>query len=132
MEDRFLQINLNNSRVAQDMFTKNCRSWNINIALVAEPNCVPPHWIADNSSSVAIACNYKNKIKCVKLVQGNGIVVAGYGDVLIIACYLSPNLGLDTFLQQLDTIAELVRNRGEKHVLFIGRLLQCHPHYLGF
>lgn len=49
---RFIQMNLNNSRVAQDLLMQNMREGEVEVAIISEINFVPrtSEWIVDSSA----------------------------------------------------------------------------------
>lgn len=120
MVDKFLQSNLNTSRLAQDNFLKRFCDWNINIAILSEPNYVSKNWIVGTSFSVAIVSNVNNDKSCVKLTAGDGYVAALYGSIIIIACYFRPNVALRLFKKQLEELAVIFRSYGNRQFILAG------------
>lgn len=99
-------INLNNSFIAQSFFEKRFFEWSINLAIVTEPNYVKNSWFSDNSNKVAVVVDRRSKALCKLICSGEGFVAVMFQEILILACYISPNMLLNEFSCILDRLGK--------------------------
>ncbi|CAH2045681.1 unnamed protein product, partial [Iphiclides podalirius] len=95
----FLQINLNHCAGAQDLLFQALAQWQIGLAVVAEPYCIPANWIGDATGTAAIYVPDGTTPLSVK-ERGNGFVAADWGKYTIFSVYFSPN----KTLAELETL----------------------------
>lgn len=70
---RILQINLQNSREAQDILFKNMADWQVDLAVVEKPNNIPCSsvWSGDETSKAAIVLNAPvRNTSCIRVCNG--------------------------------------------------------------
>lgn len=105
MVNKFLQINLNRSQVAQDML-QNFNAWNIDVVIISEPNYSPSSWLSDLTCSAAILFNPSHRFYIID--KGPGFVAARFGDLIVISCYYSPKLSVDEFKASLILLHNMI------------------------
>lgn len=91
MAVKLLQVNLNHSRRAQDLFCYALER-GIGLGIVAEPYRVPdknPNWAGDDDGSVVRNTAFRSPPLTVK-ERGRGYVAVEWGSTTYIACYAPP------------------------------------------
>ncbi|XP_041973293.1 uncharacterized protein LOC121728990 [Aricia agestis] len=118
----FLQGNGNHSAAAQDLFLQSMAEWHVDVAVLAEPYCVPPqpHWAGDDQGSVAILVRPGAGPPLIPRMRGPGYVVAVWGEYAIIGVYFSPNRNLAALEQFLDALGPLIRRLAPLPVIVAG------------
>lgn len=117
---KYILANFNSSSVAQDLLFKRIHDWNIDFTIIAEPNFIAEHWFTDTSKKVAIAADKRVRLFCILEVIGDGFLSMSFHDILFIAAYLSPNLDIEIFCEQIDAIAEILKKYRGKKVILLG------------
>lgn len=107
---RLLQANLNNCRAAQDLLmqTDNEKEHKIDVSLISEPHRIPndPTWAVSTNGTAGIHWNASGSsgIGLLKK-QDRFSVVMQWSDLMVISCYISPNVDdrvYEEFLDELD------------------------------
>lgn len=105
---RLLQANLNNCRAAQDLLMQTEREHRIDISLISEPHRIPSDstWVASTNGTAAIHWNV-NDLPCTEVLkkQGHFSVAMQRNDLIVMSCYISPNVDdrvYEEFLDELD------------------------------
>lgn len=126
---RLIQANLNHSARAQDLLVQTMAEWDISIGIVAEPYMVRAdnnNWTSDELDSIAIIIRRGDIEKLspplTTIGRGEGYVMAGWGDWIIIGVYFSPNKNLSEFEQFLDRVEIVVRQSLPGKVIVAGDL----------
>ncbi|KAL4705429.1 hypothetical protein ACJJTC_002267 [Scirpophaga incertulas] len=90
-----LQGNINHSAAAQDLLCATAVEWRAGLAIVAEPYYVPPqsdNWLQSTDGTAAIVrVGAGSSPSLVLRERGNGFVAAGWGGIVVISTYFSPN-----------------------------------------
>jgi hypothetical protein len=116
MELKILQINLDRTRAAHDLFAAEVEMSNIDIAIVAEPNkkiAETANWDVDRKGDCAIICLNK---KCSPeiVTRGNGYIAVRLQKLTIYSCYISPNCNLPEYERYMDELFDSVsRQQGD-------------------
>lgn len=108
---KYMQLNLNNCRAAQDLLSQTTRELNIDVAILSEPhsNGNSGTWTADTSGKAAIWSCGRSPLQICQHTQANGFVRAEVNGTHIVSCYLAPSLTTEEFADTLHRIAEDVR-----------------------
>lgn len=118
-----LQINLNRSYGAQNLFVQTMAEREIDIGIISEPNNCPssnPLWIVDRLGLAAIVWKASLPFRCIPLVKGQGYVAARCGDITIVSCYLSPNMPLAEYSLAMQELSEILSKIHPSPVLLAG------------
>lgn len=118
---RILQINLGRRRRATDLLYKFAQEQRTDIIIVSEPNllaCSTVDWQKDRKNDVAIKILH-NHIKIYDKGSGDGYAWIEMADLVIIGCYISPNVSLETYDNYLYNLQCLYRAQ-TKNVIFCG------------
>lgn len=119
-----LQINLNRSHGAQNLFFQVMAERDVGIGIISEPNNCPsstnPLWIVDDTGLAAIVWRPSLPFRCIPLFKGRGYVAARCGDMAIVACYLSPNLRLAEYSLAMQELSEVLSKIRPTPVLLAG------------
>lgn len=109
---KFLQVNLNRSRPAQDLALQLCTEEKIGVAILSEHHTTPnhPHWASSTDSLAAIHWRPRNcPNPCRSIATGEGYVAARVGTYIVFSCYFSPNRSLAEFEGYLERLSVEVR-----------------------
>lgn len=121
---RCLQINLNRSYGAQNLLMQLMAERDIGIGIISEPNNCPPSsnplWITDRTGLAAIVWRPSLPFRCIPLRSGPGYVAAQCGDIVIVACYLSPNMPLVEYSLAMQELSEVLLGVRPSPVLLAG------------
>ena len=102
---KFIQINLNHCKVAQDLLSQTIYEMKTDVAIICEQyEDLSENWICDSSRKVAIwACGNFAIQKCNQSTQ-DGFIHATVNGVHIFSCYAPPSLSSQEFEQFLDRL----------------------------
>ncbi|XP_026733956.1 uncharacterized protein LOC113498217 [Trichoplusia ni] len=118
---RFLQVNINHCRAAQDLLVQTFAEWLMDVAVVAEPYSVPGSWLGDDNGSVALLTRSSTDSPPLSLLErGQGYVAAAWGDIALIGVYFSPNRPLADFESFLEVLARVADRVAQSWVLVVG------------
>ena len=111
----FLQINLQGSRLAQDLLWTMTAAKEIGVAIVSEPYNVSgiAGWYTDRTGWAAIGIP-DGKVVPREVEQGDGFVAIVLGACTVYSCYISPNSTLNEYKAYLNRLAtSLFRRQGQ-------------------
>ncbi|KAL4702387.1 hypothetical protein ACJJTC_005663 [Scirpophaga incertulas] len=104
-----LQGNINHSAAAQDLLCATAVEWRAGLAIVAEPYYVPPqsdNWLQSTDGTAAIVrVGAGSSPSLVLRERGKGFVAAGWGGIVVISTYFSPNrarAAFQVFLAEME------------------------------
>ncbi|XP_039749270.1 uncharacterized protein LOC120626056 [Pararge aegeria] len=119
----FLLANLNHSARAQDLLMQHMAEWQIKVVTAAEPYFIPPqpNWAGDTEGSVAIVVP-GHGVPLVPIRNGPGFVTVGWGELILIGVYFSPNRPLSDFESYLRMLEPVVRGAAPAQVILMGDL----------
>lgn len=120
MTQHYLQINLNNSKLAQDNCMQMCKKWKIDIVIVSEPNFIPNNWYTDKTKKAAIFINTNRIISDRLIIQEEGFVAVKINRIIVISCYFSPNDNVEKFKIQLQDLNNFILLHKNEHILLSG------------
>lgn len=103
-----LQINVGRDRVAHDTAFIMAAEVDADLVIVAEPNrkiSEKRGWTTDAEKDVAIYFRNSN-IEVMEIRPGKGMIVVRLKEVMIIGCYISPNIERDRYELRLHNIME--------------------------
>ena len=105
---RFIQLNLNNCLVAQDLLRQTVAEKEIDVAIISEPYRIPvcPVWVADKTSKASIWVCGTYPFQEIAVREENGYVAAKVNGIYIFSCYAAPSLTFQEFEQLADNIAQ--------------------------
>ncbi|XP_046742523.1 uncharacterized protein LOC124409151 [Diprion similis] len=112
---RFLQINLNRSRGAQDLLSQSVLEGGVDVCLITEPHTVPPagSWLGSVDGLAAVHWRTDGHTNgCALLRRGRGYVVVRCGDIVLVSVYISPNVSLDEYSAYLDDLTSAIQSTG--------------------
>lgn len=108
---RIVQINLNNSRRAQDLLTQYMRENKIGIALISEPNAIPRgNWLGESGGVAAIHWD-RDEESCALIERGRGYVAVERDGIILVRTYCSPNTGRVEFEKLLEELGDNIVNK---------------------
>lgn len=114
---RVLQCNTNHSWPAQDLLAQCMIEKDIGVCAVAEPRHVPnsSFWFASKDGKAAWTWRPEDLSRtCALIAKGNCFVAIKYDNFHLISCYISPNVPLDEFL---DELGDIVRITGKRTII---------------
>lgn len=118
---KLLYCNLNRSRGAHDMMTKNAEELEVQIICCSEPNWdivkKDIGWFVDNRTDAAIKVIGQDKPS--EFYKGSGFVWAEFSRFFLYCCYISPNASMGEFRKYIEVVAQNVRTRN-KEVIIVG------------
>lgn len=88
--------------------------------LISEPNFIPDsiNWFGSTDGDAAIFVDYNyTKLHCNIANSSEKFVAINCGDYLIVAAYISPNLGLREFNDDLNKLTNVLGNRMDKLII---------------
>lgn len=103
---KMMQVNLGRSRNAHDLMFEDATAKNVDIVVVSEPNkkiASGTKWFTDRSSDVAIYLP-RSDVVVNRVTKGDGYLLLELERFLIVAAYVSPNIGIDDFCEKIDRI----------------------------
>ncbi|XP_011883892.1 PREDICTED: uncharacterized protein LOC105571035 [Vollenhovia emeryi] len=111
---KVLQVNLNRSRLAQDMFLHSMAERGCGLGIAAEPNRVPRHpcWAGSEDGSVAITWRRigDTHVHTSKIGGGEGWVAVKWGPLVVLGIYLRPSLSRYEYEDRLKSLEEWIRD----------------------
>lgn len=116
MAVKILQINLNHSKVAQDLAVQRAMEDGANVILVSEPYKISAHdcWFFDENGLAAI---YRNPLICkesARLIDRKPRFVAvKVGITCFYSCYISPNRSIEDFDLFLQALSDSIHLHGK-------------------
>lgn len=125
MGGTILQANVNHSAAAQDLLCHHMAEWGIDLGIVSEPYRVLPRpdWAGDSDGRIAIVHRGgPHSLPFDILTKGRGFVVVGWGEVVVVGIYQSPNEPLPTLEKLLENVEAAIRPRLAGPVLVAGDL----------
>lgn len=121
---QLLQTNVNHSRHAQDLLMYTVVEGNYELAIVAEPYKIfnNKDWISDDGESVAIFNNkYTKKYQACRLLKRNkGFIICEWQRIIIVGCYISPNVSLSEYEEFLDRMGNDISQFNGQPMLIAG------------
>lgn len=108
---KFLQINLNCCKAAQDLMHQSASENDVDFIFVSEYNSLGGnHWYPDSNGKSAIVCNFNST------VDDTGQSEPGFrwitiGEITLYSCYWSPNTTMQEYEQFLARLESSVRGR---------------------
>lgn len=109
---KVLQCNLNNSWAVRDIMLQFVAEENVDICVISEPGRVAsdsPLWFLSLNGGAAIYHRRDLAAPSLSLVKrGRRFVAVRCGDIVIAACYISPNIPINIYLEALDELEDLV------------------------
>lgn len=112
---KFLQINLNHCKVAQDLLRQRAAEEKVDIALVSDPYVVPSDgcsWLACYGTRKAAIWFASDEVTATEVHRDPEFVSATLNGVNVIICYASPNRTAAEFSDFLQRIEDHVRTIG--------------------
>lgn len=97
---KILQININHSWEAQDLFGQRAREIGVAICAISEPRRIPtsPYWFGSIDCKSAVFWLPENAVGVCKLIyRGKNFVLVKISNLFIYSCYISPNSRQDDF-----------------------------------
>ncbi|XP_060516193.1 uncharacterized protein LOC132695754 [Cylas formicarius] len=117
---RFLQINTNRIRAAQDLALATAIDMQAKVLIVSEPNRIAiqnrKDWIRDNECKAAIKV-IENNIAIKRQGSGSGYCFIETVDYTIYSCYFSGNDEIDQLDEALYEIGRRVQGNNEKAII---------------
>lgn len=105
---KFLQVNLNHCKVAQDLLRQYLFEQKVDVAVVSEPYSVPSDsssWLASSGTRRAAIWLVGEGLAVNNIHQGPEFITVWLNGVQIFSCYASPNctgVEFSNFLQRLE------------------------------
>jgi len=121
-----IQVNLNHSKLAQDLLHKLIDDNNAGLAIITEPYRVPinPCWfhsIESPPTVVILWCQTPHRFTPAQHIEsGDGFVIIKWCGVIIIAGYFSPNRPVSDFALYLDKLSSRTNEYKDTPLLIIG------------
>lgn len=112
---KFLQINLNHCKVAQDLLRQRAVEEKVDIALVSDPHVVPSDdcsWLASCGTRKATMWLASCEVTVSEVYRDPEFVSARLNGVHVISCYASPNRTAVEFSDFLQRVENHVRTVG--------------------
>jgi hypothetical protein len=112
---KFLQINLNHCKVAQDLLRQRASEEKVDVALVSDPHVVPKDdrsWLACCGTRKAAIWLASGEATVTEVHRDPEFVSARLNEVYVISCYASPNRTAAEFSDFLQRVGDHVRTIG--------------------
>jgi len=112
---KFLQINLNHCKVAQDLLRQRAAEEKVDIALVSDPHVVPSDdcsWLACCGTRKAAIWLASDEVTVTEVHRDPEFVSARLNGVYVISCYASPNRTAAEFSNFLQRVGSHVSSIG--------------------
>lgn len=100
---KILQVNLNHSRVAQDLLIHTAREGKFGLICISEPYNIPKGWASDELNKAAIMTLGYPGISDI-IFRGKGFVAVDWNNICY--CYLSPNQVRNELEEILDDLLD--------------------------
>lgn len=113
---RFLQINLNRCKVAQQLLLQT--AVNSDVIIISEQNTSIPSWYNDNRGDCAIGL-LNGEAPDEVGVPGQGYVWIRLRGIRIYSCYISPNIHITDFESFLSDLERSIRS-GDGEIIIAG------------
>lgn len=116
---RVLQTNLGRGRVAHDIAHAVIKDMDIDLLVVSEPNKTimkGPGWVADERSDVAVYIRNRN-IGIHTVRKYHGFLAMNFREFTMYCCYISPNIPLDAYKEQVDCIMNDIKENPREAVV---------------
>lgn len=113
---RFLQINLNCCKVAQQLMLQTATEKRANILIISEPNRNCKEWYADTEGKAAIAL-LQGAIPEQIGKPGKGYAWLRYQGIRIYSCYVSPNITMAEYIDYLQNLEASIRSENGEVIL---------------
>lgn len=120
---RFLQVYLNHCKVAQDLLMQMEKEQKTTISLVSEPYRVPnnANWVACTNGTAAIHWNGENSpFTGILMKQGRFSVAMRWGTMIVIFCYISPNVNDNVYEEFLDELDDCLLDLDQNSEFVLG------------
>lgn len=121
---RIIQVNLNHARRAQDLMLQLLDERDVSVALITEPYRVPtgdPQWAGSPDGTAAITWRRTNSpLPYSRVKEGEGYVLARWGETYLVSVYLSPRLSLVETEDRLNEISSAMRTLGNPPTIIAG------------
>lgn len=108
---RILQLNVNHSWGVQDLLMQRLTEGRFGIGIISEPRRIPENtmWFGDSDKVAAVFWDPREIAShCSLLHQGNGFVVVGNEQLIVISCYVSPRTRSWEFQEFLDRVTDCI------------------------
>lgn len=119
---RVLQINSGRSTTSHDLMEVTASSLKCDIAIMSEPNINTIKgegpWVTDKKYDTALII-FNKKLRVGRKKRRRGYCWINIGEYRIVACYISPNCGIDAFEGYLQDIEEDLK-RTKRHIILAG------------
>lgn len=112
MMSKFLQVNLNHCKVAQDLLRQYLSEQKVDVALVSEPYSVPSDsssWLVSSGTQRAAIWLVSEGFVVADIHQDPEFITARLNGVQIFSCYASPNSTRDEFSNLLQRLEDRIR-----------------------
>ena len=117
---KFLQINLNHCRGAQDILLNQVGAWGVDVVMISEPYAVSKRgesrdgsWFGSEDEAAAIL--FSNSVRTPRhreLSRGEGFVLVRWGNAVLVSAYALPNRPVDQFENFLHALAREIDRFG--------------------
>jgi len=108
---KFLQLNLNHCRAAQDLLHQTSSEHNIDLAILSEPykSIDTPNYVSNTAETSAIWTCSKNPFFLDSISKGMGYVRAFTKGISVFSCYMPPSWSIMEFGNAIDELVEDAR-----------------------
>ena len=126
---KFLQVNLNHCRGAQDLLLNQVGAWGVDVVMISEPYAVPKRgesrdgsWFgSEDGAATLLFSNSVRRPRHRELSEGEGFVLVGWGNAVLVSAYASPNRPVTQFENFLHALErEIDRFAGSRPSLVCG------------
>ncbi|KAK9702453.1 hypothetical protein QE152_g29947 [Popillia japonica] len=110
---KVLQINVGRAYAAQDMAYATAKQRKVDILIVLEPNkkrVKSAEWLKDTRVNVAVLFLTKN-LEVIGHCAGDGHLLLCLRGFDIMCCYVSPNIGMQDYREEVDRVMAMANNR---------------------
>ncbi|XP_071640909.1 uncharacterized protein [Temnothorax longispinosus] len=119
----FIQVNLNRSRIAQDLLLHQAEELRAAVCVVSEPARAPSsqQWFSSYNGLAAVHINPRiADFPAVLVAKGQNSVVVKFGSTYIVSCYVSPNINRAGYSNFLDELSNLCLSAVNNRILICG------------
>lgn len=121
---KFIQVNLNRSWPAYNLFTQMLVEREIAVGLISEPPARRGSnfagWLTSRSRLAAIVWNPGRTHGCSLLHRGRDFVAARMNGLILVSCYITPRSSREHYQRFLDDLGDLISAHDSSRIIIAG------------
>ncbi|KAL4082383.1 hypothetical protein QTP88_030003 [Uroleucon formosanum] len=129
---KFLQINLNVNRAAEQLMAQTADESEADVLIVSEPAThygQEDKWCFSSDRKAAVGISRLSTLSCDLRGSGNGFAWMAFQNLTVFSCYLRPGATMREFNAALDDLGNAIRARGDASVILAGDFNAWHTEW---